>query len=251
MFFRRLIGRLNRLLYAMLTHRVPRIAYAAADISAKGYFSEHGQDFFVAELLGMLKYGFFVDIGANDGVAFSNSYFFERQLGWRGIAIEPIPGAYDKLKQNRTCRALNCCVGNASRKEKFLVLPEIAEHLSGMLKTYDRRHISRIKDKLNRCSGESQVIEVDCYTLTALLEREGISRIDYLSVDTEGAEIQVLQGMDFRQCPVSVLTIENNYRDIRIPLMLSRRGFRLAAIIGVDEVYVNRAGVGSDGKSLD
>jgi len=54
-----------------------------------------GQDVFVAELLSFKKNGVFVDIGANDGVTISNTWYFEKELGWDGIAIEPIPQIYE------------------------------------------------------------------------------------------------------------------------------------------------------------
>jgi hypothetical protein len=77
-------------------------------------FSQHGQDAFVYETFFKSKdgQGYFVDVGAYDGVTFSNSLFFERHLGWSGICIEPLPAAFEKLRGSRTAVCLNCAVAD-------------------------------------------------------------------------------------------------------------------------------------------
>lgn len=65
------------------------------------------------------KYGMFLDIGAHDGLTGSNSCFFERELQWTGICIEPIPEIYEQLCKNRKCKCINACAYNKNGTTKF------------------------------------------------------------------------------------------------------------------------------------
>ena len=72
------------------------------------YYSQHNQDQFLNEhIFNNKKEGVFLDIGAYDGIEGSNSYFFEKELGWKGICFEPIPKLYQRLKENRKCISIN------------------------------------------------------------------------------------------------------------------------------------------------
>ena len=74
------------------------------------YKSQAGQDELVSKLFFRNKNdGFYLDIGAHDGESFSNTYYFDR-LGWRGIAIEPLPHLFAKLQACRTCICVNACI---------------------------------------------------------------------------------------------------------------------------------------------
>jgi len=110
------------------------------------FFSQNGQDSFLENnLFKKINNGFFVDIGANDGVTFSNTYFFEKK-GWDGLCVEPIPSVFEKLNQNRKCK---CICGVISEKidefSKFLHLTGEYEMLSGVIEKYDDKHLRRIK----------------------------------------------------------------------------------------------------------
>src|SRR2546426_6776147 len=88
------------------------------------YYSQHSQDRFIDNfLLYGKREGVFVDVGAYDGVALSNTYYFEKELGWTGICIEPNPIAYESLVKNRKCLSLNCGVGGREALLEFLKLP--------------------------------------------------------------------------------------------------------------------------------
>ena len=92
--------------------------------------------------------------------------------------------------------------------------------------------------------GIARQIEVQCYTLGELLVQNGIAHVDYLDMDVEGAELSILKSFDFECLHISVVAVENNYRDPRIPELMMRRGFRFHSIVG-DEFYVNRRQVGA------
>lgn len=209
-------------------------------LSAQGYTSQCGQDKWVAEhLFSGLHGGVFVDIGAHDGLSFSNTWYLERELGWTGLAVEPIPRVFDLLCRNRRCRCIHACVGAREGLVPFRQITGYSEMLSGMLEAYDPRHLNRIEREIHEHGGIIQDVQARSVSLTRLLEDNGIGEIDYLSIDTEGAEYSILQTLDFERIRVRVIGVENNYRDYRIPELLLRHGFRFHSIVG-DEFYTGR-----------
>lgn len=86
--------------------------------------------------------------------------------------------------------------------------------------------------------GDYTDIEVECYNLNELLENHGIRQIDYLSIDVEGLEYKILEGMNFSRAHVSVIGVENNFLDLRTPALLTKKGFAFHSVVG-DEFYRN------------
>lgn len=125
------------------------------------FYSQAGQDLWVLKKVG--NKGFFVDVGAHDGVESSNTYALEK-AGWRGICIEPNPEAYAKLVQERKCNAMNVAAGTMPPR-----LP-----------------------------------------LVNILKGIAPPVIDYLSIDVDGGEMDVLASMDFKKHYVKLITIEHN-----------------------------------------
>jgi len=224
--------------YRWLARNAARPQFNRASLIAEGYNSQCGQDKWVVEtLLPQLAGGVFVDIGANDGISFSNTLFLEKELRWTGVAVEPIREVFDRLKINRTCVAVNGCVARHSGMQKFQVISGYAEMLSGLVEEYDPRHKHRIQGYLASDGGTVREIEMQCFALSDLLKANGISSVDYLSIDVEGAEYSILEGIDWPALDVKVISVENAYKDYRIPLLLSRKGFELHSIVG-DEFYI-------------
>lgn len=202
------------------------------------YVSQSGQDKWVVETLFPGKTdGVFVDIGAHDGVSFSNTYALER-LGWTGLAVEPIPEVFERLAANRSCATLRGCIGAPPGKRRFRRVRGYAEMLSGLIDDYDPRHEARIARETAAQGGEIEEIEVDCFDFHAALATHAITRVDYLSVDVEGAELAILTSIDFGCVDVRVIGVENNYNDPGVWRLLRRKGFALHARVGADEFYV-------------
>lgn len=205
----------------------------------RGFCSQLGQDYLVdRHLFAGRRDGVFVDVGAHDGVTFSNSLYLERERDWRGVCIEPNPNVFPVLRANRplaTC--LPYAVGPTSARVPFRVLSGPSEMLSGIDSNYGRRHRGRIDRELARDGGESVVREVEVRPLRRLLVDAGIEKVDLLSVDVEGGEVGVLQSIDLREFRVGVVIVENNYRSWRLPRHLYRQGYQLLCRIGWDEVY--------------
>jgi FkbM family methyltransferase len=201
-------------------------------------FSQHGQDAFVYETFFKRDNanGFFVDVGAYDGVTFSNSLFFERHLGWSGICIEPLPAAFEKLRECRRAICLNCAVADQEGIGEFVDvdMPNFEKMYSGLRAEYDPRHIQILKTYATN----ARLIEVRLRRLAAILDENHVRKIDYLSIDTEGGELKILKSINLKSYNVRVISVENNYQDPAISNYLLGLGYRLIKIFqGFDEVY--------------
>lgn len=201
------------------------------------YYSQASQDRFVNETFFKgKKGGVFIEIGAYDGETYSNTKYFEEILGWTGLLIEPLPEAFHKLKAHRTSTAINGCIsGKAGRK--LLLNAHGVEMLSGLVDFYDQRHIERIESEVKEAGGYVEKIDVECYNLNELCDDNGITHVDFLSLDVEGAELNILESIDFKKLSIDILTIENNYADPRIKALMESRGYRLVQRLEMDEVY--------------
>lgn len=231
--------RINIFRYKCLAAKIQRPSFLRQQLQAEGYYSQCGQDKWIMEtILPGRRNGVFVDIGAHDGITFSNTYLLEK-VGWTGLAIEPMPDAYKTLTENRQCMTVNGCIAPSAGKESFRIITGSVQMLSGLVKEYDPRHLKRIKKELAIHGGEYKDIEVDCYNLNDLLKHHKINQIDYLSIDVEGVELKILNEIDFNCIKVLVIGVENNYSDYRIPSLLIRKGFEFHSLVG-DEFYVNR-----------
>lgn len=179
------------------------------------YYSQEGQDRYLDEyVFKQIENGFFVDVGAHDGIMFNNTLFFEKNRNWIGINIEPIEDVYKKLTLNRPkCINFQCAVTNQNGKANFIKNEGYTEMLSGLEETYDKRHIQRLNRELQTYSGTSEVIKVDTMKLSTIFDICGITKIDYLSIDTEGAEFEVIKSIDFDKVYIDVIGFENNYQD--------------------------------------
>lgn len=187
--------------------------------------------------------GFFVDIGAHDGVSISNSYFFEKELTWKGICIEPIPRVYQKLKKNRTCECIHGCIYNRTGTVKFQQLEGYTEMLSGIDEAYNDHHRQRVNKELDQHGGNRKYFDVNCFRLEDILEDRGIKHVDYISIDTEGSEMQVLEGINFDKVEIDVIEIEVNYRgeeEDKFNNYLDCKGFVLGAQLTGDNIYISR-----------
>ena len=183
-------------------------------------FSQVGQDSYVLDrYFRAFIGGTFVDIGAHDGITFSNTYFFERYLGWKGMCFEPLPSAYELLKQNRSsiCMPFAICdydgIGNFCDVE----VENDGKMLSGLTHYYDPRHMERINNALIFRAN----IDVEVRSLNPLLREHRFERINYLSIDTEGSELSILNDIDFKSVVVDIISVENNYDDRNIRDLLN------------------------------
>lgn len=118
------------------------------------FFGQYKQDAFIAQLFNYKNNGFFVDIGASDGIEYSNSYYFEKKLNWHGICIEPRRSAYNKMISNRHCICINACIAKNEVDRDFCEVEGPSETLSGLIDSYSSSHLKRIENELIQLGGK-------------------------------------------------------------------------------------------------
>ena len=226
-----------------LVKRIRNTIYGKDYPPRAGYYSQNGQDQFLAEkLFKGRQNGLFIDIGANDGTIFSNTYYLEKNMGWTGFCFEPNPAAYARLIENRECTCIKCGVADFSGRATFLNIEGRCEMLSGLIDKYDPHHIARIEKELKLYGGKKEKIEIECVRLKDILGDRNIQYVDYLSIDTEGSELDILKSIDFEHTYFGVISVENNYDDGRIRKYMRSKNFKFIAVLSGDEFYINRTG---------
>lgn len=199
----------------------------------------NGQDLFILKLLGHKRNGTFIDIGANDGITLSNTYLLEREYAWRGVAIEPIPKIYQKLKENRVCQTINGCIANQPGKAKFIEVEGGPNMLSTLAVNNVGLTARRIRKNAKRHNANVKEIEVECYDIKSVAEKSGIKSVDFLSLDTEGGELEILKSINFQKLPITLISVENNFYTPDIRIYLESQGFIYLGTFKVDEIYIN------------
>lgn len=188
-----------------------------------------------------MREGLFLDIGAYDGITFSNTYYLEKELSWNGICIEPNPVPFEKLKNNRNCILLNCGVGNMESSMEFTAVSGSGEMLSGFKNSMDDLHWKRIQKLIDAGECETHPIFVEIKKLSRILEEHNYTMIDYCNIDVEGGELEVLKSINFQKIRIKLLSVENNYNKRDVLNFLKRRGYSKITEIGADEFFEFRS----------
>lgn len=204
------------------------------------YYSQSQQDKIVDKLLSSKEKGFFLDIGAHDGVNFSNSLFFEESRKWTGICIEPVPKFFKILEEKRTCIKLNVCIADTEKEIEFVEVEGPASMLSGILTPESTNHFLRIKDAVKNQGGSYSIYKLNTLTIDSILNQYTISTIDYLSIDVEGFELDILRTINFDKYNVRIMTIENDQRDNHIISFLESKGYKSLCFSGPDEIFIKK-----------
>lgn len=202
---------------------------------ASDSYAQYLQDLWVTYELPGLREGFFVEFGAADGVHASNSCYLERELGWRGILAEPARIWREVLRAERKCFIDDRCVWTASGERLVFNEASIALHSTIDAFSESDRHAESRKD------GERY--EVETVSLNDLLAHwNAPKRIDYLSLDTEGSELAILEAFDFDRHDVRLISVEHNHTAKRQAILdlLTAKGFRrkFQNLSFVDDWYV-------------
>lgn len=202
------------------------------------YFSQHMQDKFLDErIFNKKEDGYFIEIGAYDGTGFSNTKFLEETRNWKGICIEPSPIQFAKLIKNRKCICENVALFSHEKTVQFMEIEGYAETLSGILETYDSRHLKRANEEIEQFKCKKNIIDVQAVPFLKIAEKHNMFNFDLCSIDTEGSEFQILQSIDFSKVNIKCFVIENNYNDNGVSKFLQKFGYKLIAELGTDEIF--------------
>lgn len=193
--------------------------------------------------------GFFVEVGALDGFGASNTFFFEKERNWSGILIEPNPIEFIKmLNIDRPLSVKeNCVISDSEMDINFLSIEGPCNVLSGIMEFYNPHHLERINRELDMYSSypighelysNKQVIQMKAVKLQTLFDKYNVKDVDLISIDVEGAEMQVLKSIDFNKVNINCFLIENNYGLDKETTYLISKGYKLLGNIQWDSIFV-------------
>ncbi len=200
--------------------------------------SQLGQDIFVGAHTNKDNKNFFVEFGATDGITNSNTYMLEKELNWNGILIEPAKIWHEELIINRNCLIDKRCIYTKSgEKMEFLT---VNNNKNGPI-IYNGKDpepgLSSLKIYADNGDWASKVrIEnskkdiVETITLNDLLDfYNAPQEINYLSIDSEGSEFDILKNFDFSKRRINIISVEHNYHRLnrrKIYDLLIKEGFK-------------------------
>lgn len=182
------------------------------------YYSQHGEDRILHQIFNK-KNGFFIEIGAFDGVYLSNSYSFELE-GWQGICVEANPEYFDLCKNNRPSSACiySVCLDEQS-EEPVIFHAEPAGLLSGIEDNREDEISRRYEKNLALQFQGFKEFKVPTTTVDKILEVNDFQReIDFVSIDVEGSELKVLKGFNLKLYSPRILIIEANSNEAEVTL---------------------------------
>jgi FkbM family methyltransferase len=204
-------------------------------------YAQYRQDLMVIRQYNGLRGGYFVDLGAYDGKTLSNTFLLESEYDWKGIAVEPLPEAYKKCKESRSCIVRDDAISSTSGEM-------VAFCQSDMLSGIRDFHLIVDKDPdfIPRHFFDDEYkgdIYVATKTLNEVLDEENApSFIHFLSIDVQGVEFEVIRVLDFSKYTFGVINISHNYQQplrSNIRSFLEKKGYFFYAENNCDDVFIH------------
>ncbi|BAN36208.1 hypothetical protein SCD_n02400 [Sulfuricella denitrificans skB26] len=199
------------------------------------YYSQHGEDALLDLIFGDQKEGFFVEVGCIDGKRFSNTLLFEER-GWKGLCVEAHSGYIGMLKANRPRSIVcHCAAGEADEDAIFYA------NARGSLSTLDKSSETRWKrDYAHFFSGfEEQLVKK--MRLSTLLDAHQITKVDILSLDVEGYEIEAIKGLNLSRHRPRVMVIESDelHHEAQLDALILPHGYTKSIRMSGNLFYVS------------
>ena len=179
------------------------------------------QDLWVCFELGEKAGGYFVEFGATNGIKNSNTWFLEKKLGWQGILAEPNPIWHHDLAINRTAFIEHRCISSKSDNiVAFITTNNTDPELSAIASFSKGDHFAETRSQGNH-------IQIETISLDDLLNKyKAPLLIDYISIDTEGSELEILSTYSFNH-KFKTISIESNPKNEKeIHDLLSSKGYK-------------------------
>jgi len=210
---------------------------AGSTIHSRQSFSQEGEDLVIDRLLEGKRNGFYVEVGCHHPFRFSNTYFFYLR-GWRGVCIDPLPGTKALFSQKRPRDiAIEKGVSLLKGKMKYFMFNEPA------LNTFDE-NIAQERDGLKGYK-INKTVEIETDSLGAILnENSAPETIDFLSVDVEGMDLQVLRSNDWKKFRPKIIVAEtlqselNNICNDPVSEFLHELGYKPYAKTGCSVIFI-------------
>jgi FkbM family methyltransferase len=179
------------------------------------------QDLWVCFELEERRNGFFVEFGATDGLTNSNTWLLENRFGWNGVLAEPNPFWRERLTENRSAQIeFRCVAARSGEVVTFLATDDADPELSGIATFSGGDHFAQVRSAGRR-------LDIETVSLNDMLEaHRAPHRIDYMSIDTEGSEYEILSNFDFSKHRVDLISVEQNKEtESRIQALLEGLGY--------------------------
>lgn len=198
------------------------------------YYGQFETDKIIEEYFPNEKCGTCIEVGAYDGIKGSNTKYFD-DLGWYSICIEPNPEIYKQLIKNRQFTLNYACVGpnNKENKLKIITLRSGIQSSLTSLKLDNRLVNDYGKDIV-----KANTVDVNCITLNEVVSELQLDNIDFISIDTEGTELDVIMGLDLKIYRPKLLVIENNYEDLNIRSHMEQYGYKLDQRYKINDFFI-------------
>lgn len=165
-------------------------------------YSHKMQSKIVEDILGGKKNGFFVECGAYDGETYSNSLSFEKYLDWTGLLIEPDHANLKRLRaKNRKSWIVKGCLEGTDRPKKMLLYGAMDVGTLG-------QYMTPVRNVFTRIWRPTRATNVWCFPLQSVLLAVNRTKVDYFSLDVEGAEMSILRALPFDKIDIDVLQVE-------------------------------------------
>ncbi len=211
----------------------------SSDVSSGIVKSQYLQDLKVLSLLKNKKNGYYVEFGADDGILNSNTYYLNKKFGWTGVLAEPNPLRYQQLCYNRKSDILSNSLIWSKKGVEFLFV------IAGQLSTiFEFKEFDFMSDRRKKMTSK-QIKLVTTDLASVLDEAKAPLYIDFLSIDTEGSEYEVIKNFDFKKYHFNVICIEHNNnadKQSKIDQLLRKFGYtrEISFSNNVDWFYINK-----------
>lgn len=196
--------------------------------------SQHGIESYIEKFFP--RPGFFLELGCWRGEQISQTYELEK-AGWKGLAVDPFPSDFE----NRTCQLCQKAVSKDGKKRDFIKVSidrrygGDVSYFSGFKNTL-KTHLSLIQ---NHCNYEE--IQVETITIDDLYKQYNLPKyIEFLSVDVEGAEVEIFESIDLKKYSYGLIVFEHNgNEEVKKKIGKKLKGYRLYDSLDVDQIYIN------------
>jgi len=200
------------------------------------FYGQFGEDKYLSRFFDDNYIGTCIDVGADDGISGSNTYYFE-QKGWFSLCIEPIPESFNKCCSIRK-NVVNCCVADYDKENIEFNIVKL--HSGNTAAISSLKIDERLIESHNHLINSIEKISVKVKSLNTILKENNIPKtIDFISIDTENTELDVLKGLDFNMYNVKFLIVENNFNENLIENYLTSKNFKKIHRHAVNDFYVN------------
>ncbi len=207
------------------------------------YFSQNGQDQYIdQEVLKCKSDGCFLDIGAHDGISFSNTYFFEKYRNWKGVCVEANSLTFSLLKTNRSSENFNCVITDSRKEHSFIAVDPPLEMLSGLKEVMSKAQMARINKECSTLSKGFNEISVPGMTFEDIKSSGPLAKIDYCSIDIEGGELELLQLIGIENIDATIFSVENAlqngyFNQLKLRKLFRDAGYTLINRLGSDDIF--------------